>query len=165
MERSTVSQTVLWLWVLAVTFLMGGGIFEHTVLTPLWAGSPPESVTQWQYGSVQGKFFRIVSPLCYLISLALIIFCWRMPRGQRNWSLVAALSTIVVGVATFAFFIPILQKTQATRGAGLSGDEITMLVNQFTSWNWARWIVIVGGWVAGLRALGLRPRGESLGER
>jgi hypothetical protein len=161
MKRSAVSQTVLWLWVLAVTFLMGGGIFEHTVLTPLWAGSPPESVTQWQYGAVQGKFFRVVSPLCYLLSLLLIILCWRMPPSQRNWSLAAAISSILIGIATFSFFIPILQKTQATRGAGLSGDEITALVNQFTTWNWARWIVIVAGWIAGLRALSLRSSEES----
>jgi hypothetical protein len=32
------------------------------VLTPLWAGSPPESVTQWQYGGIQRKFFIIFSP-------------------------------------------------------------------------------------------------------
>jgi hypothetical protein len=161
MRHSPVSQIVLWLWVLAATFLMGGGIFEHTVLTPLWAGSPPESVTQWQYGAVQGKFFRVVSPLCYLLSLLLIILCWRMPPAQRNWSLVAALSSIIIGIATFTFFLPILRKTQATAGAGLSGEEITMLVNQFTTWNWARWAVLIGGWIAGLRALSLRSPEES----
>ena len=42
-----------------------------------------------------------------------------------------------------------------TRGAGLSGDEITRLVRQFRAWNWARWAVMIGGWVAGLRALSL----------
>lgn len=154
-KRSPFAQLVLWLWVLAVTFLMGGGIFEHTVLTPLWAGSAPESVTQWPYGGVQGKFFRVVSPLCYLISLALIVVSWRMAPRQRNWALAAAISSLIVGVATFAFFLPILQKTQVTRGAGLSGEEITLLVNQFKTWNWARWLVIIGGWIAGLRALSL----------
>lgn len=156
MRRLNIPQIVLWLWILSVTILMGGGVFEHTVLTPLWAGSPPESVTQWQYGVIQARFFGVVSPLCYLISLALIILCWRMPPRQRTWALIAALSSIVIGVATFAFFIPILQKTQATRGAGLSGDEITMLVNQFKTWNWARWAVLIGGWIAGWRAFILR---------
>jgi hypothetical protein len=58
-------------------------------------------------------------------------------------------------VATFFFFIPILQKTQVTQGAGLSGEEITRLVNQFKTWNWGRWAVLIGGWIAGLRALSL----------
>jgi hypothetical protein len=58
------------------------------------------------------------------------------------------------------FFLPILQKTQATRGAGLSGDEITRLVHQFETWHWGRWAVIVGSWMAGLRALSLSEPGE-----
>jgi hypothetical protein len=154
-KRSAAIRFVLLLFVLSATFLMGGGIFEHMVLTPLWAGSPPESVTGWPYGGVQGKFFIIFSPLYYLCSLALIIALWWMPRRQRKWALAAGLCGVVIGVATFSFFIPILQKTQVTRGAGLSGEEITRLVNQFKAWNWGRWAVLIGGWVAGLRALAL----------
>ena len=161
MKRLNVPLIVLWLWVLAVTILMGGGIFEHLVLTPLWAGSPPDSVTSWPYGVVQAKFFGVVSPLCFLLSLALIIASWWMPRQQRKWALVAGISMLVLGVTTFSFFVPILQKTQATRGAGLSGEEITRLVNQFTTWNWARWILSIGGWAAGWRALSLYASGES----
>ena len=146
-------QLVLWVWVLCTTFLMGGGVFEHTVLTPLWAGSPPESVTQWPYGGIQGKFFRVVSPLCYLVSLVLIVVAWWMPSQQRNWALGAGLSSLVIAVATFGFFLPILRKTQGTGGAGLSGEEIVTLVNQFKTWNLARWAVLIAGWLAGLRAL------------
>lgn len=154
MKRSF-PQLVLWVWVLCTTFLMGGGVFEHTVLTPLWAGSPPESVTQWQYGGIQGKFFRVVSPLCYLVSLVLIIVSWRMPAGQQKWALAAGLSSLLIAVATFGFFLPILRQTQVTGGAGLSGEEIVTLVNQFKTWNLARWAVLTGGWFAGLRALAL----------
>ena len=160
MKRLNVPLIVLWLWVLAVTILMGGGIFEHLVLTPLWAGSPPESVTQWQYGVVQAKFFGLVSPLCFLLSLALIIASWWMPRQQRKWALVAGISMLVLGVATFTFFLPILHKTQATRGSGLSGEEITRLVNQFKVGNLARWMLSIGGWAAGWRALSLSRSAE-----
>jgi hypothetical protein len=154
-KRSTLAQVLVWLFVLSASILTGGGIFEHTVLTPLWAGSPPESVTQWQYGGIQRKFFIIASPLYYLVSLGLIIVSWWMPQRQRKWALVAGVSGIVIMVATFFFFIPILQKTQVTRGAGLSGEEIMRLVNQFKTWNWGRWAVLIGGWIAGLRALSL----------
>jgi Domain of unknown function (DUF1772) len=160
-KRSWVTQIPLWFFVLSASILTGGGIFEHVVLTPLWSGSPPESVTGWQYGGIQRKFFIIFSPLYYLCSLALIIASWWMPQQQRKWALVAGLSGIAIGFATFLFFIPILQKTQVTRGAGLSGDEITRLVNQFKTWNWGRWIVLIGGWVAGLRAFSLSSAGES----
>jgi hypothetical protein len=159
-KRSTIPRVVLWLFVLTASILTGGGLFEHTVLTPLWAGSPPESVTGWQYGGVQRKFFIVVSPLYYLFSLALIIASWWMPRRQRGWALAAGVSGIVIMFATLFFFIPILQKTQVTRGAGLSGEEITALVDSFKTWNWGRWIVLIGGWLAGLRAFSMSSAGE-----
>jgi hypothetical protein len=58
------------------------------------------------------------------------------------------------------FFLPILQKTQVTRGAGLSAEEITALVNRFKTWNWGRWVLLIGGWAAGLRALSLNGSAE-----
>jgi hypothetical protein len=154
-KRSAVIQVVLWLFVLSASILTGGGVFEHTVLTPLWAGAPPESVTGWQYGGIQRKFFIIASPLYYLFSLALIVASRWMPRRQRRWAFAAGLSGIILMFATFLFFLPILQQTQVTRGAGLSGEEITRLVSQFKTWNWGRWAVLIGGWVAGLRAFSL----------
>lgn len=150
-----IAQVALWLFVISAGVVTGGSIFEHTVVTPLWAGSPPESVTQWPYGGIQGAFFRIASPIYGLVSLALAIASWWMPRQHRPWALVAGLSGIVVLVWTIVFFLPILAKTQATHGAGLTGEEITALVTQFKTWNWGRWAILVGGWIAGLRAFSL----------
>ncbi|HEX8456417.1 MAG TPA: hypothetical protein VF656_03770 [Pyrinomonadaceae bacterium] len=160
-KRSIVTQTVLWLFVLSAGILLGGSIFEGVVLTPLWAGSLPESVARWQYGSIQSRFFMVATPLYGLFSLALVIASWWMPTRQRKCALVAGLSGIVVIAATSLFFLPILQKTQATRGAGLSGEEITRLVNQFKTWHWGRWALIIISWLAGLRALSLSSSVES----
>ena len=160
-KRINAPLIVLWLWVLAVTILMGGGIFEHLVLTPLWAGSPPESVTAWEHGIVQARFFGLISPLSFLLSVALIIASWWMPRQQRKWALFAGLLMLVLGIMTVTFFIPILQKTMGARGAGLSGEEITNLVNQFKTWNWVRWTLAVAGWAAAWRALFLYGSTES----
>lgn len=145
----------VWLFVVSAGILCGGSIFEHVVVTPLWAGSPPESVTQWPYGGVQGRFFAVASSVYLLASVAIVIASRWMPARQRRWALAAGLSGLVVVVATLSFFLPILDKTEVTRGAGLSGDEITGLVRQFRTWNWARWAVMIGGWIAGLRALSL----------
>lgn len=154
-KRSRVAQIVLWLFVLSASILTGGSIFEHVVLTPLWAGSLPESVTQWPYGSIQGKFFMVVSPLYGLFSLALITVFRLMPRRQQKCVLAAGVSGIIVIAATMLFFLPILEKTLSSRGTGLTGEEITRLVNQFQTWHWLRWAVLISGWIAGLRALSL----------
>jgi hypothetical protein len=159
-KHSPLAQVPLWLFALSAGILSGGSIFEGMVLTPLWAGSLPESVTQWQYGGIQSKFFMVATPTYALFSLALVIASRWMPERQRKWALVAGVSGIIVVVATFLFFLPILQKTQVTRGAGLSGEEITRLVNQFKTWHWLRWALLIGGWIAGLRALSLSSSGE-----
>ena len=155
MDRTKVTNLILWAWVLAVTFLMGGGVFEHSVLTPIWTGSLPDSVTSWPHGVVQGRFFGIVTPVIFLLSVTMLISTWWMAPRVRRWALVAGIFFVVIGISSAVFFVPILQKTIGNRGAGLSTEEITILANQFTSWNWARWILIIGAWAAGLRALTL----------
>jgi hypothetical protein len=155
MMRRTSVQIVLWLFVLSAGLLSGASVFEHVVLTPLWAGSLPQSVRDWPHGGIQGRFFMIASPLYGLFSLMLTIASRWMPPPQRKWALMAGLSGFVVVVATVAFFLPILEKTQVTRGAGLTGEEITRLVHQFETWNVGRWVVLIGGWTAALRALSL----------
>lgn len=159
--RTASIQIVLWLFVLSAGLLSGASVFEHVVLTPLWAGSLPESVMEWPHGGIQGRFFMIASPLYGLFSLVLAIASRWMPPSQRRWALIAGLSGIVVMVATVAFFLPILEKTQVTRGAGLTGEEITRLVHRFETWNVGRWAVLIGGWIAGLRALSLSSSREA----
>lgn len=152
---ATIAQVTLWLFVISAGVLVGASIFEHVVLTPLWAGSLPESVRQWPYGGIQGRFFMVASPLYGLFSLVLAGVSRLMPRRQRTLALVAGVSGVLVIVATIFFFLPILAKTQSTRGAGLSDAELTLLVHRFETWNLARWAAMIVGWLAGLRALSL----------
>jgi hypothetical protein len=150
-----VTRAVCWLFVLSAGVLSGGSIFEHVVVTPLWAGSLPDSVRQWPYGGIQSAFFMVVSPIYGLASLALAAVSFRMPAWQRPWALAAGISGVIVVVATLLFFLPILDRTQVTRGEGLSDAEIVRLVHSFETWNWGRWVLLLGGWIAGVRAFGL----------
>ena len=158
MKRSAIPQLFLWLFVISAGLVAGGSIFERMVVTPLWAGSPPESVTQWKLGGIQSAFFALASPLYGLFALLLALSSRWMPQRQRTWALVAGMTGVITLVWTVLFFLPILQKTQVTAGAGLSGEEITRLVNQFHTWQWGRWALLIGGWLAGLRALSLSSR-------
>jgi hypothetical protein len=153
--RVSFRQLLVWCFVLSAGVMCGGSIFEHVVVTPLWAGSPPESVRQWPHGGIQGSFFAIASSLYALLSIALAVASRWMPARQRSWALCAGLSGIIVVAITVLFFLPILDKTEVSRGAGLSDDEITRLVTDFKTWNWGRWALMIGGWIAALRALSL----------
>ena len=54
--------------------------------------------------------------------------------------------------------MPILEKTEANRGASLSGEEITRLMRLWIGWGLVRTIVVIAGWLAALRALTLASR-------
>ncbi|MBI1760911.1 MAG: DUF1772 domain-containing protein [Acidobacteria bacterium] len=161
MNRRVIIQIVIWSFVLSAGLLTGGSIFEGLVLTPLWAHALPESVRQWPYGTVQSKFFAFATPLYGLFSLVLLLVSRWLPQKQRTWALVAGLCGLIVIVATFTFFFPILQQTEGARGAGLSDEEIVRLVNQFKTWHWGRWALLSGSWLAGLRALSLSAESVS----
>jgi uncharacterized membrane protein len=122
-KQTSFALMALWCFVLSAGLLTGGSIFEGTVLTPLWSNALPESVMQWKLGMVQTKFFAVATPAYGLFSVALLVTArWLSPQ-QYQWALTAGICGLVVIVATFTFFLPILLKTQATAGAGLSGDE------------------------------------------
>jgi len=157
-KRILLTTVILWLFILSAGIITGGSIFEGVVLTPLWSHALPDSVRQWPYGTIQSKFFAVVTPLYALLSLALLIASHWMAAQPRKWARVAGLFGLIVVIATFTFFFPILQKTEGAQGAGLSGEEITRLVNQFKTWHWGRWALLIGSWLAGLRALSLSEK-------
>ncbi len=151
-------RIALWLFVLSAGILTGGSIFEGMVLTPLWSHSLPESVRQWPHGTIQSKFFAFATPLYALATLLILLAARWMPPQQRRWSLIAGLCGLVVVIATFTFFFPILQKTEGAQGAGLTDDEIRVMVQQFKTWHWGRWALLLGGWISGLRAFSCQVR-------
>jgi hypothetical protein len=157
-KRILLTTVILWLFILSAGIITGGSIFEGVVLTPLWSHALPDSVRQWPYGTIQSKFFAVVTPLYALLSLALLIASHWMAAQQRKWARVAGLFGLIVVIATFTFFFPILQKTEGAQGAGLSGEEITRLVNQFKTWHWGRWALLISSLLAGLRALSLSEK-------
>jgi len=157
--RAFITQTILWLFVIFVGIHIGAGVYEVFVITPLWAGMPPESVTGWnpvpQYAINPAKYWGIFSPVVALLTLALLIAAWLMPPVRRKWALVAGVCLFIVVLSTVLFFVPILIKTIGTRGSDFSSGEITTMVNQWVGWNWLRLAVMIVGWLAAIRALSI----------
>jgi uncharacterized membrane protein len=149
---------VLWALVVASGVLVGGSVFERIVVTPLWAASPPESVTAWTLGAIQRPFFIVVTPLWALLSLGVLALASALPEPARPWARTAGIIGVCVMIATIAFFVPLLEKTEANRGAGLSSADIARFTRMFVHWSYLRSAVALGGWLAALRALTLASR-------
>jgi len=153
-----VSVVVLWSLIVVSGMVLGGSVFERLCLSPLWAGAPPESVTSWTLGVIQRPFFQAVVPLWTLLAVAAAALSPAMPSAARPWARAIAVVAVLVFVSTIAFFVPILEKTQANRGAGLPPEEITRLARQFVNWSLLRTIGVAGTCLAAIRALILASR-------
>ncbi len=160
--RTFIAQLVLWLFVFSSSIQMGRSVYEMLVVNPLWFGSPPESVTNWnpvpEFAIEPGRFWAVAVPLYMLTTLAILITAWFMPSPRRKWALIAGVCTLAVIVSTALFFVPILRETIISRGAGFSAEEITTKVNLWVNWNWLRMAVVFVGWLAGMRALNLNSQ-------
>jgi hypothetical protein len=167
--RHLIAQIVLWLFIFSSSIQMGGAVYEASVITHLWAGSPPESVTGWnpvpQYAIEPARFWGRASPLYGLATLAVLIAAWFMPKVSCKWALIGGVCTLIVILSTVLFFVPILRETIFNRGAGLSAEEINTKVHQWVSWNWPRMVLVFVGWLAGVRALSAMSSVIGRGER
>ena len=152
-KRSITAQSVLWLFVLFQGLLTGGAVFDALVLTPLWAGSPPQSVTTWSYGAIQGRFFLPIGAVAALFSLFLLFTARLTPPQCRRWAVIAGVSGLIVLLSEVLFFVPIQMKIQAIPGTGLSSEEIVKLANRFVIWHSLKLIVGLTAFTAGLQAL------------
>ena len=158
--RNRITEISLWVLVISLGILIGATIFEAIVITPLWAGSPPESVRGWnenpRYAIENGKFFVLIVLPLLISSLASLISGWNQPSPRRKWLIVAAVCTLIGFVATGSFFVPILTETIFVRGEGLSDAQIVEKVSTWVTYNWGRMALQTFGWLAALRALSLR---------
>lgn len=159
--RALIGQTILYLFVISSGLQIGAAVFETLVITPLWSRLPPESVTNWnpiaEYAINPGLYWSKGTLFYTICTLLILITAWTMPKVKRNWTLLAGILALLVVIATATFFVPILMKTIAVKGAGSSGEEITRMVHAWVNWNWLRFAAGITAWLAAIHALTLPP--------
>lgn len=159
--RYFIVQTILYLFIIASGLQMGAASFETLVVTPLWSGSLPESVTNWnpvaQYAINPGLYWSKGTLFYTACTLLMLIAAWFAPAARRNLMLIAGIIALIIVLSTAFFFVPILMKTIAVRGAGSTGAEITQMATSWVNWNWLRFAAGLGAWLLAIRAVSLSP--------
>ena len=118
---------------------IGGGLYEHFVLTPLWSASPPASFAIIQPGTgVPLQNFWI--PVHAAITLFLIPAVWLSwkDRKVRGLLLVGLSSYIVMRVWSGLFFIPEMLAFQQVPADSAASTELMARVSSWTFWTWFR---------------------------
>src|SRR5271166_1523768 len=109
---TTITEILLWLFVINLGTAFGAGIYEQRIVVPQWFSRSRE--TGWRVNSdairradTGLRFWVYVStvPLT-LLSLASLVVAWQRQGPVQAWWLGAAAIALVERIATFSYFIP-----------------------------------------------------------
>jgi hypothetical protein len=151
------NDVALWLLVIALGIQTGAGLFETRVLVPLWAASPPQSVLAYLAVTIRPdsghRLWIFLTPLTGVISLLNLVAAWLYAGPARTWWLIASASALIVIVATFAYFIPVLLRLPDARK--MPEAQLTRMVRLWVRLNWCRFVILVASWLAALKAFSI----------
>lgn len=129
----------LMLLCLSMASALGGGLYEHIVLTSLWSASPPSSFAIIQPGTgVPLQKFWIPVHVAITISLLLsLALTWKQLEVRRVL-LIGLGSYIVMRVWSGLFFIREMLAFQKVPLDSPPSVELSARVASWTFWTWFR---------------------------
>ncbi len=162
-QRDFISKIFLWLFVVALSLQMGAGLYEMRVVTPLWSGSPPASVRDWNSDAryaiePRARFWRYCTAAVGLAAVGALVSAWLSRACRRGWLVASAVTVILLVLATYLYFAPALAELLAERGAPLSDEEIAERVSRWLWWSRVRATVYACAWLAALWAFSATAR-------
>ena len=152
--RTSAAKWSLILLCFSMAGAVGGGLYEHMVLMPLWAASPPASFAMIQPGTgvPLQDFWIPVHVAITVFLLLLLVFAWQ-ERKVRRFLLVGLGSYLVMRVWSILFFIPEMLAFQRVPLESPPSAELTARVAAWTFWTWFREPLDVLSFLAFLLAL------------
>ena len=139
MSRATLTQLCLILLCASFGVALGGGLYEHTVLVPLWSKAPPSSfaIIQPETGVPLQRFWIPVHAAITVFAIASLVLTWRQPAVRRVLALGLA-SYVIMRVWSALFFIPEMLAFQQIPTTSPSSPELDARVASWTFWSWFR---------------------------
>jgi len=87
-----------------------------------------------------------------LLTLANLFVAWKMSGPERGWWLTAALVVLGDRILTFSYFIPTMVGLMNATDSPAS----VAMARRWMSLNYLRHALVLGGWLAALKAFSLR---------
>lgn len=133
---------------------VGGGLYEHVVLNPMWSRSPPSSfsIIQPKTGVPLQRFWIPVHVAITVFVLASIALAWDDGR-VRLLLLLGLASYIVMRVWSGLYFIPEMLAFQKIPLDSAPSAELSARVAKWTFWTWFREPLDVVSFLCWLSAL------------
>ena len=118
---------------------VGGGRYEHVVLTPIWSASPPSSFSIIQRGTgvPLQRFWIPVHAAITLFILVTLFLTWN-DITVRRLLLTGVASYIVMRIWSGLFFIPEMLAFQKIPFDSAPSADLSARVARWTYWTWFR---------------------------
>ena len=136
---SNVAEWSVMLLCLSMACAIGGGLYEHLVLTPLWSASPPSSfaIIQPGTGVPLQKFWIPVHTAITIFLILALFFTWRQMEVRRLL-LIGLGSYMVMRVWSGLYFIREMLAFQKMPLDSPLSAELSARVARWTFWTWFR---------------------------
>lgn len=91
---------------ISFVIVIGGAVYEHLAVVPVWASAVPASLSMFQppYGLAAANFWIPIHPVTLLLMAASLLLNWRSER--RNFIVITLGGYVLVLITTFLFFVP-----------------------------------------------------------
>src|SRR5687768_12741871 len=103
--------------------VIGGAVYEHAAIVPVWSAAVPESLSMFQgkYGVAAQNFWIPIHPVTLVLLCTALVANWRTPR--RNYILTTIAGYLAILGMTFVYFVPeLLAVTQSAYSATVDPD-------------------------------------------
>jgi Domain of unknown function (DUF1772) len=154
------SEILLWVYVVMVGVLMGGGLFERAVLVHVWSSDPPDSVRSWNPNPKYAldpprRFFMYVTLPVMILTPWNAFYAWRSAGPMRFWLLLSAGLVMFVIIITVGYFAPVMISLTERKGEGMDSETIVRKVRTWVTLQYFRLGILLLGWLAALQAFRL----------
>jgi hypothetical protein len=149
----TLYPTLLWLYAVMVTVVLGSGVYESLVVHPAWSRKPPESFVE--FGSARmniGGFWAPVTPLFVLSGLAawLVAVSAGSPPVPLTVSVACAVAVVVW---TLVYFRPRIAFFLGAGGGDNPAERLRSEARRWVSLNWIRVALTAVSWWGAVRSV------------
>jgi hypothetical protein len=151
----TLYATVLWLYVVMASVVLGAGVYESFVVHPAWSRKPPESFVSF-VGTPIGRmniaaFWAPVTPFYALSGLGALVVALSAGSPPVPLTVSVACAVLVV-VWTLVYFRPNIHLFLDLGGGNTPAERLQSEARRWVLLNWIRVALTAVSWCGALRA-------------
>lgn len=121
----TFKQLILIIGAICFIVVIGGAVYEHLTMVPVWTSAVPASLAmmQGEYAIRPSQFWIPIHPITILFLIAGLLLNLR--SQARNFVFITLAGYIAVLLVTFAYFVPELMALTQTAYSATVDDGLT----------------------------------------